>query len=428
MTSTEESIDLLPLVVKRPKYDKTRISSFRLLTDPADSDSVKYDFTMNQFDGSAGLRKMLTFVINVKKLAVGTNLISAATATNAATLITLTERMLHDSAQNPFIQGCSEHLAALHVERKRAAYHAHIRANATDANNPTAAENVAAMVAHDAVVMPVAVHATFTAGLQKMVATIAPFRALARVKRYLRRQCRKPADMSIRAYVSHFMRINEEELILLPPFLPTNKLDISEMIEIWQYAVPSSWNRKLQEQGKDPLTMTTSKLLETLEYIESSETDFEKVGSKKDKSSSSSNHNGKKKKKVTYNNDAGGDKYCKVHGNNKTHTSAECKVLKSQQGGEKKTFSKNKSWSRDANKGKESYKKDFHAYIAKAVKQELNSFAKGKKRKSELNAVETKNGSDDDTLSLGDIDVAQFENLSFAEDDDNESFGTAKEE
>jgi hypothetical protein len=25
------------------------------------------------------------------------------------------------------------------------------------------------------------------------------------------------------------------------------------MMEIWQYAIPASWNKKLQEQGKDPV-------------------------------------------------------------------------------------------------------------------------------------------------------------------------------
>jgi hypothetical protein len=51
------------------------------------------------------------------------------------------------------------------------------------------------------------------------------------------------------------------------------------------------------------------------------------------------------------------------------------------------TLSKNKSWSRDANKGKESYKMDFHAFIAKDVEAGANSFVKSKKRKAELNAI-----------------------------------------
>ena len=88
--SNDESIELLPLVVSTPEYDKTRVSSYRLLTDPATAASVKYDFTMNQFDGSEGLREMLNFLRNLKKLAKGSGLDDPATATNAPTLISMT--------------------------------------------------------------------------------------------------------------------------------------------------------------------------------------------------------------------------------------------------------------------------------------------------------------------------------------------------
>lgn len=433
--SNDESVALLPLVVDTPEYDKTRVSSYRLLADPAVATSVKYDFAMNQFDGSEGLREMLNFLRNLKKLAKGSGLDDPATATNAPTLITMTQRMLHSSAAQAYDQGIAAHVIVVTNAARHAAYQAHILGNATDARAPTATEKRAAMADYNAVAIQPANHACHEAGLQEMTKVLAPFRALARVKRYLRRQCRKPADMSIRSYVSHFMRINEEELELLPPFLTTNKLELSEMIEIWQYAIPSSWNRKMQEQGKDPVTMTMAAFIETTEFIESAEKDFEKVP-RKEKSSSSSN---KKTKKKSYSNSKDADSksyYCTVHGKNSTHASADCKVLNSKDG-DKKSFSKNKSWGRDADKAKYKSKKDFNAFVAKAVKKELNAFVNNKKkRKADLHAVDAKEDDSDEDISLKDFDYSTLKNLSFNgscdnsvdDEDSKESFDTAKEE
>ena len=91
--------------------------------------------------------------------------------------------------------------------------------------------------------------------------TVMPFRALAKVRRRLKRQTRKPADMKIRTFVSHFLRINNEELEWIPPFQSSNKLNMDELLEIWQFAIPNSWLRKLAEQGKDPVTMSSVEFL-----------------------------------------------------------------------------------------------------------------------------------------------------------------------
>jgi len=427
MAEDKTAIDLLPLVPEKHEYDDARKSSYRLLTDPTDTDSVKYHFTMYQIDGSEPLREILTFRRNVTKLARGSDLESDA---KAPQLILIVGRMLHGTAETSFQQGVDRNMNVLLENARSTAYHAVIVA-AVDPDAPTALELQAATAASTAVAQPDAVLDTLKEGLDAMVQVLAPFRALARVKRYLRRACRKPADMSIRTYVSHFNRINEEELALLPPFSTNNKLDFSEMIEIWQYAIPSSWNRKLQEQGKDPVLMTANEFVTATEFIESSEADYAKVPRKKDSTSS-------KKKKSAKTENPGGTKYCKYHGKNNTHTTEECKVLKAQKEGKKVSFGKNKTWSRDSDKSTSKSKKDLSAFIAKAVKKELNSFnSKKNKRKADLNAIDANGeGSDNDSdsdISLKDFDYEQFENLSFNGSlDDSEhstkSFDTAQEE
>jgi hypothetical protein len=37
-------------------------------------------------------------------------------------------------------------------------------------------------------------------------------------------------------YISHFLRVNEEELGLLPPFKANNKIELSEMMEILRHS------------------------------------------------------------------------------------------------------------------------------------------------------------------------------------------------
>jgi hypothetical protein len=76
-----------------------------------------------------------------------------------------------------------------------------------DPDNPTDAEIAAAVQARSAVAQPVASLVTVEIVLDEMIRNLAPLPGFA-CKRYLRRSCCKPADMPIRAYVSHFMRIN----------------------------------------------------------------------------------------------------------------------------------------------------------------------------------------------------------------------------
>ena len=51
-----------------------------------------------------------------------------------------------------------------------------------------------------------------------VVIDLLPRKILAKVKRSMRRDMRKPPDMKIREYFHNLQRLNEEELPNLPPF------------------------------------------------------------------------------------------------------------------------------------------------------------------------------------------------------------------
>jgi len=50
------------------------------------------------------------------------------------------------------------------------------------------------------------------AAIQEMVTVLLPTKILQRVKRYFRREARKPIDMGIRTYLMHIIRINSQEI------------------------------------------------------------------------------------------------------------------------------------------------------------------------------------------------------------------------
>ena len=221
-----------------------------------------------------------------------------------------------------------------------------------------------------------------------LIQGIVPNKIVAMVKRYLRRECRKPPDMKVRTYYQHLLRINNDELPMLPPFNPAQNMSDDELIDILIYATPKSWMREMDRQGFDPVVKTLQEVVNFMERIEQSE-DFE--GQRVDHSQkSSSGSNGKAKKAKTKGQH--GTKWCMVHGKG-SHTSDECEVIKKRVADYKsgKTNSggrfQNKTWTRKADESTKSSKKDLAAFIktavAKGVKQELNSVDKKRKAKDD---------------------------------------------
>jgi len=227
------------------------------------------------------------------------------------------------------------------------------------------------------------------AAIQDMVTVLLPTKILQRVKRYLRREARKPIDMGIRTYLIHIIRINSQEITRLPPnFAEAQMLSEDEIIDILLFGTPKSWQREMDRQGFDPLASAPSKVVEFMERIEMPE-DFDA-----DKKVTKVNQ-GKGKKKSNFakgNSDADGSKYCMLHGNNNTHDTSECKTLMAQakklkgnNGTNQKGKSSNKSWKNKAKDKTDDSKNELAALIKKATevinKGELNAIEPVKKRK-----------------------------------------------
>ena len=250
-----------------------------------------------------------------------------------------------------------------------------------------------------------------------LVKGIVPNKIVAMVKRYLRRECRKPPEMKVRAYYQHLLRINNDELTSLPPFDPAQNMSEDELIDILIYATPKSWMREMDRQGFDPVTATLAEVVNFMERIEQAE---DSEGHRVDHSQKGNNNNGKSKKAKTKGN--GGNKHCLVHGKC-SHTSDECEVLKkraeeykSNKGNSGGGFS-NKTWTRKADESTKSSKKDLAAFIKKAVSQGV---------RRELNSIDKKRKGDDLDLNAIDMDLNGFnyedmDNLKIDSDDESVS-------
>jgi len=84
-----------------------------------------------------------------------------------------------------------------------------------------------------------------------------------RVKRWLRYNCRKPADMSVRAWFCHVQNINDHEIPGLPPFTERDggKLPDDEMKEILLLGCPKLWQSEMTKQGFDPYEKTQVEMI-----------------------------------------------------------------------------------------------------------------------------------------------------------------------
>ena len=113
-----------------------------------------------------------------------------------------------------------------------------------------------------------------------------PTHGLQRVKRYLRRYCRKPADMTVREFWANFQRINNEEIPNMPPLYDaTQSLKRDELIDILLYSLPKSWQGEMNKQNYDPFGGSVQDLIDFAERMETAEALDAKASGRKQESS-----------------------------------------------------------------------------------------------------------------------------------------------
>ena len=253
--------------------------------------------------------------------------------------------------------------------------------------------------------IPEFIEEDFEVGLTAICDQLLPFQALIKVKRYLRRHCHKPANMTIRQYVSRIRKINEHELPLLVPMSPDNQLPFDEVKELLFYGIPNRYRKKLQEMDVDmtncPDYATFIQRAERVEEAERMDSNSNTSASasvpKKNKSSKSSNGKGKSYIRNEDSPSGNGTKNCIYHGMNNTHSTDECKVMQAMAESKKSSSGNTTNSSSYADKKKnngKSYdksvtKKEINALVAKTVRKELMAVSAARKKATrEANNVE----------------------------------------
>ncbi len=356
---------LLPLLPTDKVDDLTKqnSASFLLRTDPAQADSPTFKISARILQGDESLRVILRWKMTLQQVMIGLNLGTVQGK------IQICEALMRGTPLTLFQTKILEQATAVHELEVGAA---------ADAGAAAILINAGVVGAHY-------LTAHVRIAIDFVVSNLAPKKSLQRVKRFLRRECRKPSDMKVRTYYQHLIRMNQEELPQLPPFAPNQGLAVDELLDIILYGTPKSWSREMDRQGQDPLTMTIVQVVDFLEQIETAE-EFETKTSKDNKGQ------GKKKPYTKTNAKSGDQKHCMIHGWG-GHSSDECYKLqgdakrhKGDGSNSKKDWkgkNSNKTWNRKADDGRDKSKKElasFQKAVKAGVQKELASI--DKKRKS----------------------------------------------
>jgi len=395
-------VPILPLVVDesidKPKSEDMR--SFKLLTNPADNTSAKYEMKIRTINGTEQLRTVIKWTKDVHRILAGLNL------QNVANKHTIVRELLRGTALTVYNASRDQCLTAARTLAADTAY--------TNTAGDDAAKSAAAGVQLARAKTDFDNDDAVKYALRGVIDLVAPKKAKLKIKRYLRREVRKPNDMKVREYYANIIRMNHEELPELYPY--DRALSGDELIDILLWGVPRSWIRQMDLQGKDPDDMTAVQMIQFFEQIEESENftpDVKNDNNKgKGKNSKSNGKNGNGTKKV-----------CMIHGQC-GHSTEECRTVQARVKRAKTSDSKddskptkNKSWSRKADDYKGKAKKDLNAIVKEAVQKEVNSLTKQGilKRKSdsessdsdeeEMNCIEGRM----QDVKIDDIDLNNFD-------------------
>ena len=254
--------------------------------------------------------------------------------------------------------------------------------------------------------------------LNAVTVSVFPHRALLTQKLWMRRVMRKPVDMSTRQMAAAVSRINNY-LPMFPGATEADKFSATELVELLEYAIPQAWRNKFDLDGYIPTEHDKSRLIAECERIERHE------GETNVKPKNNSKKQGDKKT-VPVKASAPKEHYCSHHGNNKTHNSADCFVLKNRAknpGSKDAAPSPNKTFTR------KNFRKEINAMSKTTPKRKLLEMlhstvvAEQKKLDRATNKKSrktTKEDSDSDTdMSCEVIDIEEKQEVISPEDSED---------
>jgi hypothetical protein len=420
-------LSLVPDESEIEQKDEAKKAQFKLLSDPTDTTSSKYSFTMNYADGSQSIRFQIKWVQDVQKILRGMNI------TTPAAQHEMIQQLCSGRVLTQYNESIMVARNAAKEERIRAAVARIVRHPATatvpaETQEQYIRRRADARVADEANPADPATLAMIEPALKDTIKMVCPYKALEKQKRFMRRKMRKPADMKIRIFVNHLHRINFDEIPQLPPFATRQELSHDELMDIVLFGIPKSWVKEMDRQDFDPFaTEDIQTLIQFCERMESAE-DFHDTSNNKQGSNSKNSY-----KKTKFSNNKGkpskgSGKWCEYHETD-THDTSECSVLKKMKessgrsnSSDKKPFNKNKTWTKKSDDAKKFSKKELNALVKKASEKAV------KKATKELNAVaKRKRDDDDDSTSslhmleneMKDVDD-QLKNFNFAAIDEVE--------
>lgn len=375
--SQTKSAILFPLKEEPKLYELKKSNShyWELSTRPGVADAPTYQMQMRILQGDESPRQIILWRYDLLKVLAG-----------------LDATEVH--VMRPIIEACMRQgpLSTFADELYRVSRNGYNAAMANALNQDAIAGNT---VASDAIVAagenPHLTVANVFDAIKVVVTSLLPRKVLARVKRDLRRNTRKPNDMKVREYLRNLRRINSDELPSLPPFHPEQALSDDELLDILLFGTPKSWQTEMERQGFDPMLHTLNEVVDFMENVETAEevskpkADDSKSSGNKDKGKSKGKSSDKKgsgessgKKKTPY--------FCKEHGPNYTHDSKDCRVLNGDAKPKGDGKFGNKTWTRKGSESTDKSKKELAALIAKSIEdgvKKATKAASAKKRKSD---------------------------------------------
>ena len=391
--SQKKSNLILPLqedVEETYTLDKTNSVSWELSTRPGTTGAATYKFQCRILTGDETPRQMMRWHSDVQKVCIGLHVAILAT-------------------RRPIMETCMRTgpLAVFNGALGALAKIAYLaELTAAEATDKAAQDTKAS----DAVKANGEEHyltnTMLDKGLQMVLSNYLPRKVLARVKRSMRRDMRKPSDMKVRNYYQNLIRMNDEELPALPPFAVTNKLTQDEILDILLFGTPRSWQNEMERQGFDPIEKGLHSTVDFMEGIEATETPME-LSKTKTKSLPNKKKKADENKKPPF--------YCEQHGANWTHDTKSCRFLNNKKSGGGKFG--NKTWNRKASEASEQSKKDLAVLIGKTVNKAV---------KKQLASADKKRKSDDDgecflvdalTKDLEGFNYEAIENLNIEDDE-----------
>jgi hypothetical protein len=211
---------LLPLVPD-PLDEMTSENSisYMLCTVPADANSATFKKYVRVLCRSETVRTMLRWTQDTNQVLVGLNVTAGPAQYN------MYMNMIQGMAMALFRQYATEAAATA------------FQAAITAAVDPAAAQLV-----RDGGWEPHLTLAKVSQAKRLTLTALIPNKIVAMVKRYLRRECRKLANMKVCTYYQHLVQVNQDKLPVLPPFGRNQHLLEDDIIDILCYGTPKSWS------------------------------------------------------------------------------------------------------------------------------------------------------------------------------------------